>query len=102
MLRVWLVSAAILAAQDPAPAPSPSPVGDNQPAPKAEPATPDEARALADYNAIREKTPATAAAQWKLALWCEQNGLRPEAYVHLGKVIELDPKKDLAWQKLGY
>ncbi len=102
MLRVWLVSAAILAAQDPAPSPSPSPVGDNQPAPKAEPATPDEARALADYNAIREKTPATAAAQWKLALWCEQNGLRPEAYVHLGKVIELDPKKDLAWQKLGY
>ena len=37
--------------------------------------------ALARYSEQKEKTPETAAAQWKLGLWCEQNGLAAEAYV---------------------
>jgi len=61
-----------------------------------------EASALADYNARREATPNTAEAQWKLALWCERNGLKPEALVHLGAVIKLDPKRSAAWEKLGF
>ena len=62
----------------------------------------DEARALAEYNAIRSKTADTASAQWKLALWCEKAGLKPEALTHLGRVIELDPRRDLAWLKIGF
>jgi hypothetical protein len=47
--------------------------------------------ALAKYNALKEKTPATAAAQWKLGLWCEQHALKPEANVHFWEVVRLDP-----------
>jgi hypothetical protein len=60
------------------------------------------AEALAKYNAMREKTPDTAAAQWKLALWCEQNGLTAEATVHFAAVVRLDPRRDAAWRKLGF
>src|SRR5437588_3772808 len=58
--------------------------------------------ALAHYNEMRTKTPDTAAAQWKLALWCEKNGLPAEAYVHYGAVVRLEPSRDAAWRKLGY
>ena len=60
------------------------------------------AAALADYNARRDETPNTADAQWKLALWCEQKGLKPEALVHFGAVLKLDPKRTAAWAKLGF
>lgn len=59
------------------------------------------AEALARYNELREKTAHTAAAQWKLGVWCEQHGLRAEALVHFGEVVRLDPKRDAAWRKLG-
>ncbi len=105
---VILVSSA-LTWQDPPPgatppAPPPTPSADapaDVPSPKAL-ADATEAKALAEYNSLREKTPQTAAAQWKLAAWCEQAGLKPEAYVHYGRVIELDPKRDAAWEKLGF
>jgi hypothetical protein len=58
--------------------------------------------AQAQYNALRERTPATAAAQWKLALWCEQNGLLVEAYTHFAAVVQHDPKREAAWHKLGF
>jgi hypothetical protein len=61
-----------------------------------------QAAALAEYNALKGKVAETGAAHWKLALWCEQKGLRPEAYFHFGRVIELEPKRDAAWQKLGF
>ena len=61
-----------------------------------------ESQALAKYNVMRADVADSATAHWKLALWCEQNGLRPEASFHFGKVIELDPKRDAAWQKLGF
>lgn len=61
-----------------------------------------QAQALARYNERRDQTPKTAEAQWRLALWCEQNGLEAEAEVHLTNVVRLDPGRDAAWKKLGY
>jgi hypothetical protein len=81
---------------------------DQPPAADAAPAVPatgvDGSReaALARYNAMREKTPETAAAQWKLAVWCEQNGLAAEAYTHFAAVVQHDPKREAAWRKLGF
>ena len=40
-------------------------------------------RVNAEYNALKEKTPQTAAAHWKLALWCEEHGLKDLANVTL-------------------
>ncbi len=102
---VVLVSTALFW-QDPPlvgpPAPTPPSVAASPgSSPKAE-ADAAEAKALAEYNTLREKTPQTAAAQWKLAVWCETAGLKPEAYVHFGRVIELDPRRDAAWEKLGF
>ncbi len=59
-------------------------------------------KALAEYNGLKEKAPITAAARWKLALWCEEHGLKEEALVHFGEVISLDPKRDAAWRRLGF
>jgi hypothetical protein len=57
--------------------------------------------ALAAYNARRERTPNTADAQWKLGLWCEQNGLKAEATAHFVRVSRLDPENEAAWKRLG-
>ena len=59
------------------------------------------ANRLADYNGRRDKTPDTADAQWKLALWCEENELKPEAQAHLMAVVRLDPSREAAWKRLG-
>lgn len=61
-----------------------------------------QAEALAKYNELRPKARQNAAEQWKLALWCEKNGLEPEAMVHLAAVVRLDPKRSAAWKKLGF
>lgn len=58
--------------------------------------------ALAEYNGLKEKTPNTVAAQSKLAAWCEEHGLKAEAYVHYAAVVRLDPRREAAWRKLGY
>jgi len=60
------------------------------------------ARNLAEYNGRRAKTPYTAEAHWRLALWCEEKGLKPEALAHLTTVVRLDPKREGAWKRLGY
>lgn len=57
---------------------------------------------LAEYNARRDKTPASADAQWKLALWCEEHGLKAEAKAHLAAVVRLNPGNETAWKRLGY
>ncbi len=62
----------------------------------------DPGAAIAEYNALKEKTPSTAAAQWKLGLWCEGQGLKDLAYVHFAEVVQLDPRRDAAWCKLGF
>jgi hypothetical protein len=59
-------------------------------------------QALAKYNELREKTPHTAAAQSRLATWCEEHGLKAEAYAHYAEVVRLDPRREAAWRKLGY
>ena len=64
--------------------------------------TAEDPAALTEYNALRDKTPNTAEAQWKLALWCETKGLKAESLVHLAEVLKLDPRKAAAWEKLGF
>ncbi len=59
-------------------------------------------KAVSEYNLLKEKTPMTAAVRWKLAVWCEEHGLKDLAYVHFGEVISLDPKREAAWKKLGF
>jgi len=56
---------------------------------------------LAEYNARRARSPHTADAHWKLAIWCEQKGLRPESLAHLTAVTRLDPTHEAAWKRLG-
>jgi hypothetical protein len=60
------------------------------------------AAALAEYGARRARTPNNADAQWKLALWCEEKGLRAEAMAHLAAVVRLDPAREAAWKRMGY
>ena len=57
---------------------------------------------LAEYADKRAKAPNTAEAQWHLALWCEEHGLKVEAIAHLTAVIRHDPSREGAWKKLGY
>jgi hypothetical protein len=57
---------------------------------------------LAAYNARRARTGESADAQWKLALWCQEQGLEPEAQAHLSAVVRLDPGREAAWKRLGY
>jgi hypothetical protein len=56
---------------------------------------------LARYEDKRQATPETAAAQWKLALWCEKEELKAEATAHLTAVTRLDPQRTDAWRRLG-
>ncbi len=58
--------------------------------------------ALTDYDTRRAKVANTADAQWKLALWCDQNGLNAAARLHYLTVVRLDPSRDAAWKRLGY
>lgn len=61
-----------------------------------------QAEALAKYNELKARAKNTVEAQWRLALWCEKNGLSTEAYVHLANVVRLDPNRVAAWKKLGF
>jgi hypothetical protein len=99
MIGSMLVASLVFLGQTGAQTPT---TGDKQ---KTEPAAPADAlsqKALSEYNALRVKTPTTADARWKLALWCESHGLNDLAYVHFGEVISIDPKRDAAWKKLGF
>ena len=57
---------------------------------------------MAEYNGHRVRTPVKPDAQWKLALWCEEKGLKDEARAHLATVVRLDSTHAEAWKKLGY
>jgi hypothetical protein len=37
----------------------------------------------------------------KLGMWCEQNGLKPEAIAHFTTAVHLDPSRDSSWRHLG-
>jgi len=56
---------------------------------------------LAEYNTRREKAGDKADDQWRLALWCEENGLKAEASAHFAAVVRLDPSRGAAWIRLG-
>jgi Pretoxin HINT domain len=43
-----------------------------------------------------------AQAHVELALWCDRNGLKPEAMAHFMTAIHLDPDRDSTWKHLGY
>ena len=94
MLRILLLGSALASFQE---------TPDSSKAAPAEAAiTAAQAEALAKYNAMMALPPIDPAGHWKLGLWCEQAGLKAEAYLHFGKVIELDPRRDAAWLKLGF
>ena len=57
--------------------------------------------ALSVYNSRRNALKNTDDDHWKLALWCEQNGLKPEALAHFSMVVRLDPSREAAWKRLG-
>jgi hypothetical protein len=57
---------------------------------------------VTEYLERRAKVHDRADELWKLALWCEQNGLKQQASAHLYQVLKLDPKRDAAWKHLGF
>jgi len=56
---------------------------------------------LAEYETRRAAAADTASAQWKLALWCERQGLKAEATAHFTQVTRLNPANRAAWHHLG-
>ena len=60
------------------------------------------AAARDEYQRKRTGLPNKADAHFQLALWCEQNGLSAESKAHLHRTIEIDPKREEAWKRLGY
>ena len=98
MIGSVIVASALLVGQTAAPTHS----GDKQKTTSKAASADDIQKAESEYNLLKEKTPKTAAARWKLALWCEEHGLKDIAYVHFGEVISLDPKRDAAWKRLGF
>ncbi len=98
MIASVIVAAALLVGQTAAPTHS----GDKQKTTSKAASPVELQKAESEYNLLKQKTPMTAAARWKLALWCEEHGLKDIAYVHFGEVIMLDPKRDAAWKRLGF
>ena len=58
--------------------------------------------AVHDHWAVRDPAAEVAAAHARLGVWCEQNGLKPEAIAHFTQAVVLDPYRDSAWKHLGY
>jgi len=56
---------------------------------------------LGEYNRRREKVGKSAEDHWRLGLWCEENGLKPESIAHFSTVVRLNPGHDAAWKRLG-
>ena len=57
---------------------------------------------LQEYLQRRAATPDKPEAQWKLAQWCDQVGLADQALAHYSTVVRLDPRREVAWKRLGY
>ncbi len=57
---------------------------------------------LREYLNRRVRTPDKPDDQWRLALWCAQNGLKEQATAHLRRAVTLDPKREAAWKRLGF
>src|SRR5205085_773375 len=57
---------------------------------------------LATYESARAGAGRDPEAPVKLALWCEEAGLKAEAAAHLATVVRLEPSRDAAWRRLGF
>jgi tetratricopeptide (TPR) repeat protein len=55
-----------------------------------------------EYLKRRAESKDRADDHWKLAVWCEQNGLKEQADAHLREVLRLDPKRESAWKRMGF
>jgi hypothetical protein len=60
------------------------------------------AAGLAEYNARRDAMQDTAGEHWRLARWCDERGLEPEAEAHATAVTRLSPNHAEAWKRLGF
>ncbi len=54
------------------------------------------------YRVHRSRAGRKDQAHQKLALWCEQNGLKDQAVAHFHQALRLDPSREVAWKHLGY
>jgi tetratricopeptide (TPR) repeat protein len=63
---------------------------------------PDHKARIQEYLKRRVQLRERADDHWKLAVWCEQNGLKEQASAHLHQVLRLDPWRENAWKHLGY
>jgi hypothetical protein len=57
---------------------------------------------MQEYLERRAKAPDKADEQWKLALWCDQYGLKEQAIAHFHAVLRLDSRREGAWRHLGF
>ena len=57
---------------------------------------------LKEYLQRRAKTPDKPDDQWKLALWCDEHGMKEQAKAHLYQVLKRDPRREAAWRRLGF
>jgi tetratricopeptide (TPR) repeat protein len=57
---------------------------------------------IREYLDRRVRAPDTADAQLKLAAWCDEQGLLPQAQAHYSAVTRIDPSRESAWKHLGY
>ncbi len=57
---------------------------------------------MQEYLQRRARTPDRADDQWKLALWCEQKGLKDQAIAQYHAVLRRDTTREAAWKRLGF
>jgi hypothetical protein len=55
----------------------------------------------ASYTARLKGNRDLAEAHVSIGLWCEQNGLKPEAMAHFTTAVHLDPSREKSWRHLG-
>uniref|UniRef100_UPI00301CF597 hypothetical protein n=1 Tax=Paludisphaera sp. TaxID=2017432 RepID=UPI00301CF597 len=64
--------------------------------------SPDQKALLDEYFERRARTADKADDQYRLALWCEENGLVEPMVAHLRRALQLDPGREGAWRRLGF
>ncbi|KAJ3058068.1 hypothetical protein HK102_010710, partial [Quaeritorhiza haematococci] len=64
--------------------------------------SPEQQALLREYLDRRAKTRDRADDLYRLALWCEENGLEQPMIAHLQRVVQLDPRREGAWRRLGF